>query len=99
MTAAAVMAKARPSVLGKRCPARALAKMYPAQTAPAPAAKPIPAGVSRSNPALLSNATPAAARAAHNQLAARRAVTTDSMSGPSTSSITTGPSGISAIAW
>ena len=73
--------------------------MYPAQTAPAAAAKPIPSGVSRSDPALLSTATPAAARAAHSQLAARRAVTTDSTRGPSTSSITTGPSGISAIAW
>jgi hypothetical protein len=99
MTAAAVMARARPSARGKRCPARALAMMYPAQTAPAATAKAIPAGVRRSNPLRLSNATPAVARPTHSQLAARRAVATESTSGPSTSSITTGPSGITAIAW
>ena len=73
-SAAAVMASASPSTFGNRPPTRALSRMYAAHMPPAPRAKPIPAGSSRSKPVRPSSATPASARPAHSQVAARRAV-------------------------
>ena len=73
--------------------------MYAAHMAPAVSASAAPAGSSRSNPPCPSRTTPASASAAQPQAAIRRAAITDSASGPSTSSVTAGPSGIRSIAW
>ena len=73
--------------------------MYAAHMAPAPNAKATPTGSSRSKPPWPSSATPASASPAQHQLASRRAVNTDSASGPSTSRVTVGPSGMRSMAW
>ncbi len=92
------MARARPSALGNRPPTRALHTMYAAHSVADNKAKPTPAGLRRSNPPLPSRNTPTNASSAHSQLTARRAVTTDSRSGPSTSKVTAGPNGIRSMA-
>ncbi|PSK64292.1 hypothetical protein B0E53_03746 [Micromonospora sp. MH33] len=98
-SAATASARASPSALGNRPPTRAEQTMYAAQSAPAASASAAPTGSSRSNPPWPSRAAPASASPAQDQAASRRAVTTDSASGPSTSRVTAGPSGIRSIAW
>ncbi|MFG1842987.1 hypothetical protein ACGFH8_31700 [Micromonospora sp. NPDC049175] len=98
-SAARVSARASPSAPGNRPPTRALSTMYAAHMAPAPNARATPTGLSLSKPPCPSSATPATASPAQPQAASRRALNTDSANGPSTSSVTVGPSGMRSMAW
>ena len=94
MSAATVIDSASPSVRAKRPPTRRLSTMYAAHIAPATIANATPAGLSRPAPFWPSTTTPAIARPAHSQAAARRPLHTASVSGPKTSSVTARPSGM-----